>query len=219
MSRTPLFVRATAFVAALIACNAFAANDISPAEQALFVAKHFGKLRPPATLSYRFVKGGSIEPGFDDKVSIKLEAQADGHCCAVAAEFLSGSRRLALPEIESAQGNPAILYFLERDIREMERLTKGKANYFRKRIRMALAESATVAELSVPYRGAQVKAQQISIAPYLGDPLRARFEQLAAKRYVFTLSTAVPGGVLSLRTQVDGAPGTPPLLSEEMRLD
>jgi hypothetical protein len=138
----------------------------------------------------------------------------------VAAEFLSGPRRLALPEIESAQGNPAILYFLERDIREMERLTKGKANYFRKRIRMAVAEAASIAELSLPYRGAQVKVQQITLAPYLDDPLRARFENLAGKRYVFTLSDAVPGGLLSLRTQVDGAAANaPPLLSEELRLD
>ena len=42
------------------------------------------------------------------------------------------------------EGNPVLLYFLERDIREMERLTGGKSGYFRKAIRLALARSASV---------------------------------------------------------------------------
>lgn len=200
--------------------SAAASSDFSAAEQALFVANHLGKLRAPATLQYRFERSGSLEPGFDDTVAVSLAAQPNGKCCAAATEFLSGPRRLSLPEIESAQGNPAILYFLEHDIREMQRLTKGKSNYFRKRIRMAVAEGATIAELTLPWRGANVKARQITISPYLDDPLRARFEQLATKRYIFTLSDAVPGGVLSIRTQVDGVGGATarPLLAEEMSL-
>ena len=131
---------------------------------------------------------------------------------------MSGSRRLALPEVESAQGNPVILYFLERDIREMQRLTKGQPNYFRKRIRMAVYQGATMTEASVSYRGRSVAARQITVAPYVDDPLRTRFEKLAGKRYVFTLSDQVPGGVVSIRSQVDGT-GAPPLLVEEMTLE
>ena len=50
------------------------------------------------------------------------------------------------------------------------------------------------------------------------DPLRVRFETLAGKRYVFTLSEQVPGGVVGIRSQVDAA-GAPPLLVEEMTLE
>jgi hypothetical protein len=208
----------------MLACSAFllsalpgtAADDISPAEKALFVTNHLATLKPPTTLRYSFRKGGSLEPGFDDKVSISLRAQPDGACCTAAAEFLSGSRRLALPEVESAQGNPVILYFLERDIREMQRLTKGQPNYFRKRIRMAVYQGATMGDASVNYLGRSVAARQITVAPYVDDPLRGRFETLAGKRYVFTLSDAVPGGVVSIRSQVDGAAA--PVLFEEMTL-
>lgn len=199
---------------------AAAANEFSAAEQALFVTNHLAAQKLSTTLHYRFRKSGSLEPGFDDTATIALSAQPDGKCCAAAAAFLSGPRRLALPEIEAAQGNPVILYFLERDIREMERLTKGKANYFRKRIRIAVAEAATIREVTLPFDGRNVVAREISITPYADDPLRARFEQLINKRYVFTLSEAAPGGVLSIRTQVDAAaPGTPPLLAEEMALE
>ena len=209
-----------ACAAALTWGAAAAAPEFSAAEQALFATNHLSALKPSTTLHYRFRKSGSLEPGFDDKAAIALLAQPDGKCCAAAAEFLSGPRRIALPEIEAAQGNPVILYFLERDIREMERLTKGKANYFRKRIRIAVAEAATIRDVTLPFEGRNVSAKEIAITPYADDPLRARFEQLINKRYVFTLSDAVPGGVLSIRTQIDAAAaGTPPLMAEEMALE
>lgn len=218
MTRLP--VLAVACFCALVAGRAAPASEFSAAEQALFLSDHLSSLKPSTTLHYRFRKGGSLEAGFDDSAAIALTAQPDGKCCAAAAEFLSGNRRLALPGIEAAQGNPAILFFLERDIREMQRLTKGQPNYFRKRIRIAVAEAATIRDVTLPFQGRNVAAREISITPYTDDPLRARFEQLVNKRYVFTLSDAVPGGVLSIRTQVDApAAGTPPLLAEEMALD
>jgi hypothetical protein len=100
----------------------------------------------------------------------------------------------------------------------MQRLTKGQPNYFRKRIRMAVYQGATMSESSVSYRGRNVAARQITLTPYVDDPLRVRFETLAGKRYVFTLSDQVPGGVVGIRTQVDGA-GALPLLVEEMTLE
>jgi hypothetical protein len=211
---------ALAIFCALLTSQPMAATEFSAAEQALFVTNHLNALKPPTTLHYRFRKTGSLEAGFDDKVAIALTAQPDGKCCAAAVEFLNGANKLALPAIEAAQGNPVILYFLERDIREMQRLTKGQPNYFRKRIRMAVADAATVTEVTLPHEGRNVAAKQITITPYTDDPLRERFENLVGKRYVFTLSDAVPGGVISIRTQVDAAAaGTPPLLAEEMALE
>ncbi len=215
-----LLTLALACAVTMLGGPAAAATEFSPAEQALFVTNHLGALKPSTTLHYRFRKSGGLEPGFDDTASMALSAQPDGKCCAAAAEFLSGTRRLTLPAIEGAQGNPVILYFLERDIREMQRLTKGQPNYFRKRIRIAVAESATIRDVTLPFQGRNVAAKEISITPYADDPLRTRFEQFINKRYVFTLSDAVPGGVLSIRTQIDAvAAGTPPLLAEEMALD
>lgn len=214
--------RCAATLAALLclATPALAAEDFSPAERALFMTNQLTALKPPATLHYTFSKAGSMEEAFDDKVSIRLKAKADGKCCAAAADFLGGPRKLSLPEVEEAEGNPVVLYFLERDIREMSRLTKGQPNYFRKRIRMAIYEGAKITEVSLPYRGKTIAAREISIAPYLDDPLRERFEKLANKQYVFTLSDAVPGGVYAVRTRIDGESATAaPLMVEEMVLD
>lgn len=197
-----------------------AADDFSPAERALFMTNQLKSLKPPTALRYSYRRSGSLEPAFDDTVVVKLRAQPDGACCTAAAEFLSGPRRLSLPEVEAGEGNPAILYFLERDIREMNRLTKGQANYFRKRIRMAVYRGAAIEEATVSYKGKPVAARRIVISPYTDDPLRVRFEKLANKTYTFTLSDAVPGGLYSMHSRIDsGSTGAAPLIAEEMLID
>jgi hypothetical protein len=124
------------------------------------------------------------------------------------------------PEVESARGNPAILYFLERDIREMQRMTKGQPNYFRNRIRMAVYQGATVRDVTLPYRGQPVAVREISVSPYRDDPNHAKFEKLTNKTYVFLLSDAVPGGLYGIRTRVEGeSAGAAPLVVEEMLLE
>jgi hypothetical protein len=194
-------------------------KDFSPAERLLFMSNHLAALTPPMTLRYSFRKSGSLEEGFEDKVSVVLAKRADGACCASVGEFLTGARRLNLPELPAAEGNPVILYFLEYDVREMQRLTKGSQFHFRKRIRMAVYQGATLRDVSLAYRGKTVKGTEIEISPYLDDPNRPRFEKLARKQYVFTLSEAVPGGVYAIRTQVGDAAQAAPLIVEELTVD
>lgn len=197
-------------------------NDFSAAERALFMTDRFAKLRPPMTLRYEFHRTGSLEPGFDDKGSIALTAQANGRCCVATGDFLSDEHKVVLPPVDDATGNPVMLYFLERDVREMERLTKGKQAYFRKRIRMAIYQGAQQRAVMLRYRGKQVAGQEFTISPYVDDPNRARFEQLSNKRYVFTMSDAVPGGVYAIRALIaDSAKGAgaPPLVAEELLIE
>jgi hypothetical protein len=199
---------------------ALAASDFSAAEQALFVDNHLAKMQPPTTLHYAYRKTGTLEAAFDDKVDVSLTAQTDGKCCVASVRYFTGARAMRPPDVEAAQGNPAILYFLERDIREMERLTKGKSSYFRKRIRMAVFQSASIQNISMLYRGRPVAVQEISITPYLDDPNRPRYEKLANKQYQFLLASAVPGGLYGIRTHISGdTADAPPLLAEELMLD
>ena len=199
---------------------ATAANDFSAAEQALFIDSHLSKLNPPLTLHFDYHRTGTLEAPFNDSVEVRLTAQPDGKCCAASVQFFTGARQMRQPDVEVTQGNPAILYFLERDIREMERLTQGKANYFRKRIRMAVYQGATLRELTLPYRGQPVAVQEITISPYLDDPNRTRYAKLANKQYSFMLAAAVPGGLYGIRTRISGeSADAAPLMVEELRLD
>ncbi len=194
--------------------------DYSAAERLVFMQDHLQGAKPPAALRYTFKKTGSLEPGFEDTVKVQLAPKADGSCCDAKGDVFTGARHMDMPDVPDAKSNPVILYFLERDIREMQRLTKGQANHFRKYIRMAVYEGAVVKEATLTYQGRQVKGQEVTFSPYLTDPNRPRFEKLAQKQYTFRFSDAVPGGVLSLSTQVPNPDGTSaPLMTEELLLD
>ncbi|HJV72098.1 MAG TPA: hypothetical protein VJ693_23260 [Ideonella sp.] len=198
-------------------------QDYSPAERLLFMSPQLGRVKPPQTLRYSFRKAGSFEPGFDDKVAVAFTAAPDGSCCAARSEFLSGERRLNLPEVPTAEGNPVILYFLEHDVREMQRLTKGSQNHFRQRIRMAVYQGAALRELSVRWRGQAVKATEISFSPFLDDPNRPKYEKFVRKQYRFVLSEAVPGGVYAIRTEIPSGASSDtqaaPLIVEELQAE
>ena len=182
-------------------------SQFSEAEKRLFVDDQFGDLPSRAlTLEYAFSKRGSLEPNVDDAAILRIGAPGSGGGRPVHVDFLSDARRLELPDIDSATGNPVILFFLERDVGEMHRLTGGSTNYYRKRIRMALAEGAQLRPLSIPVGTRAVAATEIRIEPYRDDPARSRYERFADKTYRFTLSNDVPGRVVEMHSELLAPP-------------
>ena len=197
-----------------------ARQDFSASERLLFVNDQLGNVKAPATLRYRFSKRGTLEPGYDDQVALALETGADGRCCATHTDFFSAARQIQLPDLPAAEGNPVILHFLEREVREMQRLTKGSQSHFRKRIRMAIFNAATVQPVTLRLRGREIAGQEVRITPFVDDPNRPRYEALARKEYRFVVSDAVPGGLYAIRTRVAAADaGAAPLLVEELTID
>jgi hypothetical protein len=201
-------------LACAFAVQAAAAQAISPAETLLFQTNHLQNVRAPLTLTYAFRKTGSLEPGFDDRVEVILNNGKP----AVTVHFLSAARQHPLADPENAEGNPALLGFLERDIAEMKRLTGGSANYFRKRIRLALAEAAQVRPIRFTWAGKPVDGREVSIEPYRNDPLAQRFERYVPKRYSFVISAQVPGGVYRVGSALAGPAGGAPLMDETLTL-
>lgn len=202
---------ASALVAAALLAGAARAqsgdapSEPSAAERAVFVEPELTALKPPLALDYRFVRrsaGGDFEPGFEDDVRLALRASPDGACCAVRGEFLSGANALRLPEIDDARVNPVGLFFLERAVRELQRLTGGQSAHFRRRIRLALAEEAQPVAGRADWNGRSVATTVVTVTPFVNDSQRNRFPKYAAMQYVFVLSKEVPGGVLELRARL-----------------
>lgn len=195
-------------------------QDFSAAEKLLFMSNQLSGVKAQSTIRYSFRKTGSFEEGFEDSVALGFSKQSDGTCCTVKSDFFTGNRRLPLPEAPMAEGNPVLLHFLERDIAEMKRLTQGSLNHFRKRIRMAAYEDATVRDALFVYKNQKVTGKEILLQPYLEDPNRPKYEKFARKQYVFMLSDAVPGSVYGIRTQISGeTPEAPAVIVEELFVD
>lgn len=189
------------------AASAHTAQPISTAETLLFQSNQWHQVQQPVTLHYAYKKVSSVEPGFDDAVRVDVTRIHPDGSAAVALHFLTGARNVKVADLDHAQANPALLGFLERDIAEMKRLTGGATNYFRKRIRLALADGALTRPVKFTYQGRQLDGQEVSVQPYLNDPLHERFEPYVAKRYVFILSRQVAGGVYQIRTSSSAADG------------
>ncbi len=209
--------------AALLACSAGACADqpVSAAEDRLFLSDHLGNLPPNAVLRYAYAKTGSLEAPREGTVRLTVTASASGPGRTAGVEFFTGAEKLDLPVIDAATANPVILFFLERDVHEMERRTSGKAGYFRKRVRMALADAAEIRPVTFDFAGHSVAGEEITVHPYRDDPLKSRFEQLADKTYSFMFSTQVPGMLYQMRTVIlapRAAEGAAPLLEETLTL-
>lgn len=193
---------------------ALADQPISEAERRLFLDPHLANLEAPATLRYRYAKTGTFEEGFEDQVRVILQPSGAGTHAHV--EYLTGARALPLPDVDAAVGNPVILSFLERDVREMQRITGGQAGYFRKRVRLALANEAQVTPIRLELSGHDISAVLIVVQPYAQDPMRARFPRYVRKTYSFTLSPEVPGMLYEMRTLTPDPAGAAPLIEERL---
>ena len=181
------------------------AQEISVAEKILFQSNHLHNVGSPQALRYSYVHTDRSGAGFSDQVQVDVGAKGSDGSAAVSSRFLTGERQVALPLLAGAQGNPVLLGFLERDIGEMKRMTGGSTGYFRKRIRIALAEAASVEPVTVPYGGHYVRGTRIAIEPYLHDPMQEKMQKYLAKKYVFILSDDIPGTIYQIRSTVPDA--------------
>jgi hypothetical protein len=185
-------------------------TPISRAETLLFMTPHLKDVQPPSRLHYAFNKSGSLEKGFSDTVDLDITAGSDGKRKTAMRSFSSTSP-VSSPEFENAETNPVLLFYLDREIAEMRRLTHGSTFHFSKQIRMALAESAQIKDVEIHFGGRTLRAQQITISPYESDPYRDRYpdQRLMAKQYIFTVCEAIPGTVYEVRGVVPSPGGSP----------
>ena len=196
---------------------ASAGEAISEAERLVFMHPHLATLRAPRTLTYAYTVEAAGASSAPDRATLAVRPRADGGCCAVHADYLSGELAVHLPDLDDARANPIFLYFLESEVRRLQRTTNGQAAHFRRQIRMALATSARVSDAAVRWNGRDVPGHAVRVAPFLDDPYRPRFEREATTEYVFLLSDDVPGGVAALSAAVPD-PSAPDVPLERRRL-
>jgi hypothetical protein len=174
-------------------------SEIKPAERLLFMDTHLKGVQPQTELDYAVDRSG---PPAKEKDTVRVLVLSPGNAKGDASVTDHGGK------VDVPGGlpcNPVILYFLERDIAEMEQLTGGQRRYFQRRVRLALAAGPAITPVVRDAQGKKVPAKQIVIQPYLDDPNASRFPDYVGKRYTFVMSDAVPGQVLLIRTDVPGS--------------
>ncbi len=139
-------------------------RPLSSAQTALFETPHLRNVSQAETLEYSFVRSGAS--GFTDRVEIHIGApHADG-TKSVSFDFLTGARHLPYPTVDNFAGNPLLMMFLERDVRDMKEQLGLSATYFRNRIREAFVDRAVVADASFMLDGRALPAREITVRPF-----------------------------------------------------
>jgi hypothetical protein len=176
--------------------------DITPAEQLVFTEDHMHGINPQTELDYSVVSTGEEK---QDPDIVRVLVVSPGNQKSDAQVSDRGGA-VNLPN-EGLPCNPVVIYFLERDIADMEHLTGGKRRYFQQRVRLALAQGPQITNVTAQVGGKPVAARQIVVQPYLNDPNAERFPRYTGKRYTFVFADDVPGHVALIRTEVPGTNG------------
>jgi len=196
----------------------------SPAESMLWMDDHLKNISSPSRLYYEFEKKGSYEDGFEDSVFLEIIHVNDDGTKNTSLEFFTEERNQVIPNadlLRNLKGNPILGIYLQGDVYEMDRMTKGNWRYFHQRIKLALTDDhATIEPVNIDYDGKTLSGEKITITPYVSDPRRSQFEEFADKRYEFTLSKDIPGTLYQIKTVVpDHAhPTNGPLIEETLTL-
>ena len=195
--------------------------EFSQAENQVWMADHLSNIDRPARLYYEFKKSGSYESGFSDSVFLDIVKINDDGTRDTDMEFFTGERTQPFGpnNVLSVRGNPVIGLYMRGDVFDMNRLTEGSWRYFQRRIKLALAESASIEPVEIRFGNQTLRGRKIVITPYANDPRRGQFAQFASKRYEFTFSDEIPGRLYEIHTIIPGAgDSAAPLIEERLTL-
>lgn len=181
-------------------------QEYSEANRLLLVKAHLSNIKRPMALTYAFKKSGTLEDGFSDTIKLNiLKIKPDGMKVA-RVRWFSGSRKQVIGN-DNTDENPLIPMILQRDVMEMDRLTKGHAfrwHYFQQRVKIALQTSAKVTPVTVEFDGKKIAAKMVRVDPYLDDPKRPLYPAYADAYYEFIGSDEIPGWVYQIREVIPG---------------
>ena len=180
-------------------------SEITEPEKLLFLKNHVDNLPSSTVLSYKYQGEGETVKTRSKKIELSFEKTDSGTVVTGFTEI--GKTKKPIEKIANAVSNPVILEYLEADIVEMQKLTKGQPNYFRKRIRAALAEGPEIFREKQTFNGESIEVLTFSIEPYAKDPLRfesgrSKYRRYSKKKYTFYLSENIPGHILGIDYEI-----------------
>jgi len=191
-------------------------GSFSEAEQLLWLGDQLASIERPGTLTYAFKRAGTVGNAFSDTVQLKILDIKPNGAKSAQVYFLTGNRNRYVPPNEETRVNPVIAVYLQGDVLEMNRLTRGNWRYFQRLIKGALAQDAAIETVRFEFQNKMVVGKRVTFFPYLKDPKNARYKKYAGKKYEITVSTDLPGVLYRIHTIVPGT--TAPLAEESLTL-
>jgi hypothetical protein len=182
------------------------AGELNEAQTLVFKGDHLLNVPQGRVLTYDFKSRVKDGEEVSDQVRMRVTGIGTDQGRDVTFEFLSGGNRIAFPPAIGYRGNPVILQFLERDVRDMALATGDSPGYIRNRIRKSFSEPQ-IREIRMRFQGSEIDAVEITVSPFVNDPRMKDLEGYGSKRYQGLFSRQVPGGLYRIHTTVPGKDG------------
>ncbi|MDH3693898.1 MAG: hypothetical protein OER96_04940 [Gammaproteobacteria bacterium] len=205
----------------LVYVNALAQSsmELNEAQTLIYNTNHLEGLEKGTKLHYQYIKSSNVDDGFTETVTLSVAQEREDHRKDLNLTFLSGDKEIVFDPFSGFRTNPVIMAVLERDVREMSRMTGGGMLYFRNRVREEMARDPEIKTVEIEHNGKKIDTTQIQFKPFVNDPMVDRFKDFKQKTYSIFLTNEVPGSVVRVNVLTPSAAGGEPLISETLSLE
>jgi len=211
-----------------LACLALAAlplrAETAPptAVGALFDTPHLDNLKPGAEVAYRFQRTVSdaqlLGAPFNDDIKLDVQkVDAEGKRDVVVKVF-TGERARDPQAIPELTGNPLLVLYLDRFVKNFNQIAGGNPPYLKNQLRNALRDKAKVDPVKIDYDGHTIDGYRIAVQPYVDDANAPKMLGYEGAKFSIVVSDAVPGRFVELVSTFDSSKAENPKLEERITI-
>lgn len=198
-----------------------AAGSLPSATKVLFETVHLNKLEAGSKLSYRLEQTISNEkllgPPIKDDITVAIARVSSNGKRDVKVSIFTGERARPVQSITGLTGNPLLVIFLDRAVRNYHRVAGGKIVYLKNRFKIELAKHAKVKATKVSYNGKEVDGYRVSVEPFVRDPSRYKMHGYEGSTFSFVVSKDIPGYFWKLDSVLESPKEMAPRIEEHIR--
>jgi hypothetical protein len=218
-------LRGVGFAALAMIClsAAGAAGETPKPAEILFDRPHIASVAAGTELVYKFERKPSDEKvlgaGFTDDIKVKVESDGAPGKKNVLVQIYSGDRAHEPQKITDMDGNPMLVIYLDNAVSHFRELSGGDSAYLKGMFSRYLGKSATIAPVTITYKGQQVDGYRVTATPYADDPAKSKMNGFEGATFTISLSDKIPGYFAQMVSMFTNTDKTVPTLKETTTLD
>lgn len=186
----------TAFAVISLSAASAAGETPKPAD-ILFGRPHIASVAPGTELVYKFERKPSdpkvLGDGFTDDIKVKVESDGAPGKKNILVQIYSGDRAREPQRITDMDGNPMLIVYLDSAVSHFRLLAGGDSAYLKNMFSKYLGDGATIAPVTITYKGQQVDGYRVTATPYANDPAKAKMNGFEGATFTIALSDKIPG--------------------------
>jgi hypothetical protein len=200
-----------------------AAAEIPKPTDILFDRPHIASVPVGTELVYKFERKPSdpkiLGEAFTDDIKVKVESDGAPGKKNVLVEMYSGDRARDPQRITDMDGNPMLIVYLDNAVSHFRMLAGGDGAYLKNMFSRYLADGATIAPVTIIYKGQPVDGYRVTATPFANDPAKSKMGGFEGATFTIALSDKIPGYFAKMVSEYTNTDKKAATLEETTTLD